>query len=103
MVELFPDLAGTSIAYAWGGNIAFTRDQLAHAGLLEGVYYAGGYGRHGVAMATWLGEQIARRIVGEQVDNPFFDDRFRGIPLYRGTPWFLPMLGGYYKVKDWLE
>jgi glycine/D-amino acid oxidase-like deaminating enzyme len=103
MVKLFPDLAGTAIGYAWGGNVAFTRDQLPHAGLLEGVYYSGGYCGQGVAMATWLGEQIARRIVGEVLDNPFFDDRFPAIPLYRGTPWFLPMLDRYYKVKDWLQ
>jgi hypothetical protein len=32
-----------------------------------------------------------------------FDDRFAPIPLYRGTPWFLPMVGAYYMVKDWLQ
>jgi glycine/D-amino acid oxidase-like deaminating enzyme len=103
MVQVFPDLAGAEIAYAWGGNVAFTRDQLPHAGVLDGIYYAAGYSGHGIAMATYLGEQIARRIAGEPIENPLFDDRFPAIPLYRGDPWFLPLVGAYYKVKDWLQ
>jgi len=103
MVGLFPDLAGTAIAYAWGGNVAFTRDQLPHAGMMESAYYAAGYCGHGIAMATYLGEQIARRMAGEPIENPLFDDSFRPIPLYRGNPWFLPLVGAYYTVKDWLQ
>jgi hypothetical protein len=22
------------------------------------------------------------------------------VPLYGGTPWFLPLVGGYYRVRD---
>jgi hypothetical protein len=54
-------------------------------------------------MATYLGEQIARRMAGEPIDHPLFDDRFRALPLYRGSPWFLPLVGAYYHVKDWLS
>jgi glycine/D-amino acid oxidase-like deaminating enzyme len=100
MVRVFPFLDAANIAYAWGGNVGFTRDQLPHAGLLEGAHYAAGYCGHGVAMATYLGEQIARRLTGEPIDNPFFDDRFKAIPLYRGEPWFLPLVGMYYRMKD---
>ena len=103
MIDVFPELANARIDYAWSGNVAFTRDQMPHAGQLDGVYYAGGYCGHGVAMATYLGEQIARRIAGEAITHPFFDDRFAPIPLYTGTPWFLPLVGAYYQVKDWLE
>ncbi|HKB09215.1 MAG TPA: FAD-binding oxidoreductase [Vicinamibacterales bacterium] len=103
MVDVFPGLARAGIEYAWGGNVAFTRDQMPHAGLLDGMYYAGGYCGHGVAMATYLGEQIARRIAGEPIAHPFFDDAFEPIPMYSGTPWFLPLVGAYYQVKDWLQ
>jgi glycine/D-amino acid oxidase-like deaminating enzyme len=103
MVTVFPELAGVRVDYAWGGNVAFTRDQMPRAGLLDGVYYAGGYSGHGVAMATYLGEQIARRMAGEPIADPFFDDRFPPIPMYSGTPWFLPLVGAYYQVKDWLQ
>jgi glycine/D-amino acid oxidase-like deaminating enzyme len=103
MTTIFPELAGARIDYAWGGNVAFTRDQMPRAGRLDDVYYAGGYCGHGVAMATYLGEQIARRMAGEPIDHPLFDDRFPAIPMYAGNPWFLPLVGAYYQVKDWLQ
>jgi glycine/D-amino acid oxidase-like deaminating enzyme len=103
MTRVFPELAGVGIEYAWGGNVAFTRDQMPRAGRLDGMYYAGGYSGHGIAMATYLGQQIARRIAGEPIDHPLFDDRFAPIPMYFGNPWFLPLVGAYYQVKDWLQ
>ena len=30
-------------------------------------------------------------------------DTFAPIPLYNGTPWFLPLVGAYYQAKDWLQ
>lgn len=103
MRQVFPDLASVSIEYAWSGKVAFTRDEMPRAGKLEGAYYAGGYCGHGIAIATHLGGLIARRIAGEPIEHPMFDDHFEAIPLYRGTPWFLPMVGAYYKAKDWLQ
>jgi len=103
MVAVFPSLAATPIEYAWSGNVAFTRDQLPHAGRLHDAFYAGGYCGHGVAMATYLGTLVARRMAGERFDHPLFDDHFRAIPLYHGTPWFLPIAGAYYKLLDWLH
>ena len=32
-----PGLPASAIDYAWGGNVAFTRDQMPHAGRLDGV------------------------------------------------------------------
>ena len=32
MTSIFPELAGTPIDYAWSGHVAFTRDQMPHAG-----------------------------------------------------------------------
>jgi len=103
MTTVFPQLAGARIDYAWGGNVAFTRDQMPRAGRLDGVYYAGGYCGHGVAMSAYLGERIACRVAGEPIDGPLFDDHFPAIPMYTGDPWFLPLVGAYYHVKDWLQ
>ena len=98
---VFPVLAGRRIDYAWGGNVAMTRDQIPHAGRLDdGAYYAGGYCGHGIAMATELGEIIARRMGGEAVEHPLMDDRFPPIPFYHGRPWFLPVVGAYYRFLD---
>jgi glycine/D-amino acid oxidase-like deaminating enzyme len=102
VVRIFPELADKRIEYAWGGNVAFTRDQMPRAGKLDDMYFAGGYCGHGIAMATALGELVARRMAGELIDHPLFDDRFAPIPFYHGRPWFMPIVGAYYKVKDWV-
>jgi glycine/D-amino acid oxidase-like deaminating enzyme len=103
MLTLFPELADTAIDYAWGGSVALTRDEMPHAGQLDGLYYAGGYCGHGIAMATYLGELIARRMAGELFAHELLDTSFPPFPLYRGTPWFLPLVGAYYRMKDWLQ
>jgi glycine/D-amino acid oxidase-like deaminating enzyme len=104
MRSVFPELAGTRIEYAWGGRVAFTRDQMPHAGeLAGGLYFAGGYCGHGVAIATEFGDLVARRMCGEQIAHPLLDLECPSIPLYRGTPWFLPLAGAYYRVKDWIS
>ena len=90
MIEVFPELAGVPIEYAWGGQVGFTVDQMPHAGRLNGVYYALGYGGHGVALATWLGARMGQAIAGRAA-LPRLTSPFWPIPLYGGTPWFLPL------------
>ena len=100
MLEVFPQLAGVAIEYAWGGQVAFTLDQMPHAGRLDGVHYALGYAGHGVALSTWLGAHMGDALAGVG-EIPSLTARFPAIPLYGGTPWFLPLVGGYYRVRDW--
>jgi len=103
MTEVFDCLTDVEIDYAWSGSVAFTRDQLPRAGRLGGAYYAAGYGGHGIAMATCLGELVARRMSGAQTAHPLFDDRLPPIPLYHGRTWFLPIVGAYFRAMDWLR
>ncbi len=106
MVSVFPQLADVRIEFAWGGNVAFTRDRMPHAGTIDGMHYAAGYCGHGVAMATYLGELVARQLAGESITHPLFDPSsraFPAIPLYNGNPWFLPFAGLYYRVMDVLH
>jgi glycine/D-amino acid oxidase-like deaminating enzyme len=103
MRATFPDLSATPIEYTWSGHVAFTRDQMPHAGRLDDAFFAGGYCGHGIAMATYLGGLVARRIAGERFEHPFFDDHFPPIPLYHGRPWFLPLVGLYYRFRDWID
>jgi glycine/D-amino acid oxidase-like deaminating enzyme len=104
LARVFPELATRAIEYAWGGNVAFTRDQIPHAGRLgrSGLFFAGGYCGHGIAMSTVLGELVASRMTGERVDHPLLDDRLPAIPFYTGRPWFLPIVSAYYQVRDWI-
>jgi glycine/D-amino acid oxidase-like deaminating enzyme len=104
MATIFPELAGAAIDYAWGGQVALARDERPHAGRLDaGTFFASAYAGHGIAMATMLGDVVARRMAGERVSHPFMDDRCPWIPFYNGTPWFLPLVGAYYQVKDWIS
>ena len=36
-------------------------------------------------------------------ESELFDDRLPAIPFYTGRPWFLPLVGAYYQVKDWIQ
>lgn len=102
LASMFPELASTPIAYAWHGTVGFTRDQMPHAGRIDDMYFAAGYCGHGIAMATHLGDAVACRIAGHVTPHPLMRDRMPAIPLYDGRPWFLPAVGAYYKVMDWL-
>jgi glycine/D-amino acid oxidase-like deaminating enzyme len=102
MREVFPELAGATIEYAWSGKVAYPMDHLPHAGRLRGVHYAMGYCGHGVALATYLGNRMGQVLAGQGEIPDLGTSRFRAIPLYNGVPWFLPFVGGYYRARDWL-
>lgn len=100
LTTVFPQLAAVPVEYSWSGNVAFTRDQLPHVGELAGTHYAMGYCGHGVAMATYLGARVAERIAGRGDLAPFAELGFPAIPCYRGRPWFLPLVGAYFRCLD---
>ncbi len=104
MTERFPQLRGTRITHGWTGNTAFTFDALPHMGEEGGLHYALGCNGSGVAMMTYLGTQTARKIARVAnapcaFDTPDFPDR----KLYTGNPWFLPVVGGWYRMRDRLD
>jgi glycine/D-amino acid oxidase-like deaminating enzyme len=104
MLDRFPQLRGIRVTHAWTGNVAFTLDAVPHMGLDEGMHYALGCNGSGVAMMTYLGHQTARKIAGKAnavcaFDAPEFPDH----PLYSGKPWFLPFVGGYYRMRDSMD
>jgi glycine/D-amino acid oxidase-like deaminating enzyme len=105
MIEVYPQLREAKVEFVWGGTLDFAFDIMPHAGQMDGLYYAVGYAGHGVAMATYQGQLMARRIAGENPENPFEGIPFPGAPLglYNGRPWFLPLAGMYYKFLDWVS
>lgn len=100
MLKVFPQLKDAAIDYAWGGTLGFTFDIYPHAGQMDGLWYAMGYAGHGVAMASYLGQQMADCILGRNGHNPFAALTFPTIPLYNGTPWFLPLAALWYRFLD---
>jgi glycine/D-amino acid oxidase-like deaminating enzyme len=104
MVECFPELAGVRITHAWTGFVAFTFDGLPHIGVQDGVHYAAGCQGSGVAMATWLGHNAALKMAGAANERFALDGLpFPTRPTYTGNPWFLPVVGTWYRIRDALD
>ena len=104
MTRVWPELARVRITHAWTGNVAFTFDYVPHLGTHDGVHYAAGCQGNGVAMMTYLGHQLARKLAGKASRPSAFDGLpFPTRPLYSGRPWFLPVVGTAYRVADWLD
>ncbi|WP_267433168.1 FAD-binding oxidoreductase [Sphingomonas sp. GM_Shp_1] len=103
MREVFPALAGVRIAHNWGGIVDLTADRLPRAGIREGVHYAMGYSGHGTQISVLMGEAMARIIAGadEAEENPFHGIDWPAVPGHFGPPWFLPLVGAYYRYQDW--
>ena len=104
MTDVWPELRRARVTHAWTGNVAFTFDHVPHMGVHEGVHYAVGCQGSGVAMATYLGHQLALKIAGKAAVPCAFDGLpFPTRPTYTGNPWFLPVVGSYYRFRDWME
>ena len=73
-------------------------------GRMQGLHYALGCNGAGIAMMTYLGTQTARKIAKAANYRCSFDrPAFPTHPLYRGDPWFVPIVGQYFKARDWLD
>jgi glycine/D-amino acid oxidase-like deaminating enzyme len=104
MCGVFPQLRGVRISHGWTGNVAFTYDRVPHMGTQSGMHYCLGCNGSGVVMMSHLGHRTALKILG-QTNRPsaFEKVELPSIPFYGGNPWFLPMVGGYYQFRDWID
>jgi glycine/D-amino acid oxidase-like deaminating enzyme len=104
MTDRLPQLAGVKVTHAWTGNVAFAFDFLPHMGVSEGMHYCLACNGSGIAMMSYLGHQTARKIIGggnrvsafEEIDFPTH-------ALYGGNPWFLPLVGSWYRMRDKID
>lgn len=97
---VFPALKGVGVDHVWGGMVDLTADRLPRAGETDGLYYSMGYSGHGVQMATHMGQQMARVMSGEPDANPWANLDWPSVPGHFGKPWFLPLVGLWYKWQD---
>jgi glycine/D-amino acid oxidase-like deaminating enzyme len=109
MIQVFPALAGCAISHSWTGKLGLTFDLMPHAGRLEsgpadalgrGLFYAYGYGGHGVAIASYLGHAMGQLLAGMTPANPFL-----GLPhqRYFFTPYerfYLPLVSTWFRFLD---
>jgi glycine/D-amino acid oxidase-like deaminating enzyme len=105
MIDRFPQLDGIRITHVWTGNVAFALDYMPHMGTDQGLHYLLGCNGNGVAMMTYLGTQTAKKIAGgsNAPINPLDGRDFPEHALYNGEPWFLPMIGAWYRTRDWID
>ncbi|MEE4015573.1 FAD-binding oxidoreductase [Roseibium sp. FZY0029] len=100
MERIFPQLKGIDIDYCWGGLVDMTADRYPRSGFHEGLWYAMGYSGHGAQLSTQLGMMVADAILGRADRNPMRDYPWPAVPGHFGKPWFLPLVGQYYKMLD---
>ena len=101
MLKVFPQLEGVKLSHCWTGNMGFTFDKLPHTGAHEGVEFAIGLCGVGIPMGTYLGHKTGLRVLGDPAGATAFDGRpFPTRPFYSGNPWFLPLVMGWYNLRD---
>ena len=101
MAHTFPDLGGARIDYRWSGLVAMTIDQLPHAGELDdNVFFAGGYNGTGVAMASFLGRQLAALTHGEKPELGLIGRPLKPIPLRAFVTPAVRTVTGWYQLLD---
>jgi len=103
MLKVFPQLAGTRIDYAWGGQLAITMGRLPHFGRLPGdIFFAQGYSGQGLALTSLAGKLIAEAVSGSAERFDVFarlpHRRFPGGTLLRHPALVLGML--WYALRD---
>ena len=104
MRRVWPAMRGVRLSHTWKGQIAFTFNHIPHMGSRDGLHYVAGCNGSGVTRMTYLGRQIGLKIAGRQNRPCGFEDLpLATLPGYRGTPWFVPIVGRYYELRDRLD
>jgi gamma-glutamylputrescine oxidase len=101
---VWPELRPVRIGFCWTGLVGMTTDNIPHIGVHGGIHYAVGCNGSGVAMMSYLGYQVARKLLGKQNRSCAFDsEAFPAPPLYYGKPWFVPLVAGWYRLRDGVD
>jgi glycine/D-amino acid oxidase-like deaminating enzyme len=104
LADIFPVLDGVDITHSWYGHVAMNRDMIPRVFSRHGMRYAAGYCGSGVVWARWAGQKAAWQILGEERGASALDFRPPPpIPLYGGTPWFLPAVYAWMTLQDRLN
>jgi hypothetical protein len=67
----------------------------------DGVYYVSCCNGGGISNQTHLGHRIAEYMLGlPGTDRGVIGGHFPRLYFYNGNPWFLPMVGTWYRFLD---
>lgn len=109
MEHTFPETKGVGITHSWLGNVCFAYDFCSHGGRMDdGIYYASCCNGGGISNQTHMGHRIAEYMLGRpDADRGIIGSHFPRLLLYNGHPWFLPIVGNWYRFLDrkarWFE
>lgn len=102
LAAIFPELAATKIDHVWSGLVAYSFDHAPHIGQMDGLYFAMGYCGSGVSRASYFGNKLGFKILGDQEKGrTSFDDLpLPTKPFYTGNPWFMPAVLNWHRLVD---
>ncbi|MFC4217404.1 NAD(P)/FAD-dependent oxidoreductase [Pseudophaeobacter arcticus] len=103
MTQIFPQTANIKIDYCWGGLVGMSKDRFPRAGEADGMIYGMGYSGHGAQFSTLLGQKLANKVMGVEEETPLDGLNWPTIPAHSGQPWFLPLVGLWFGLKDRLS
>lgn len=104
MRKVYPQLADIKVDFAWSGLMSYAQHKMPQIGQLpNGIWYAMGFGGHGVAPTTVAGELVANAIAHQHTLPA-------GLERYRLPPTFGPLglmaaqcAYWYYELRDWMR
>ena len=103
MIDIYPQLRGTKIAYTWGGTLAVTVSRLPDFRRVSpNIFSASGYSGQGLAMGTLAGRILSEVIQGRperfEILSQLPSQKFPGGTLLRWPLMVLAML--WYSTRD---
>lgn len=101
LLAVWPQLQGVRLSHSWKGRVAMTFDKLSHIGEEDGIHYAVGCNGNGVALMSYLGFCIARKIADRHAPACAFDGgKFVGNPLGNMQRALVPLATVAYELGD---
>jgi gamma-glutamylputrescine oxidase len=104
LLTVYPQLEGVRVESAWSGLMGYPKHSMPQLGEVSpGVWYAMGFGGHGMGTTTMSGELVASAIAQG-------DDRYKVFAPF-GLAWtggklglaVVEMIYRYYRFRDWLK
>ena len=101
LVSIFPVLDDVAVEQSWYGHVAMNRDMIPRVFARGGRRYAAGYCGSGVVWARWAGQKAALQVLGDEAGRTALDGRPpAAVPLFNGTPWFMPAVFAWMTAQD---
>ena len=101
MHRLFPQVRDVPIQFRWSGRIALTMNSMPHYHEPEpGLCILLGYNGRGIAMATRLGQELAKAITISGHEMPWGPSPIRRYPLHSLRRIYINVGVTYYAMQD---